>query len=101
MNGRLQHLLCQGYRKDVSSHSVRRDENFSTTIPGVNLTYPNSHVTSIKGWPWPQVLGLLGQAGERIMVDLILDCGIFLPIENANGSYHQLSGECQLSIHLT
>ncbi|PQE12601.1 Telomerase reverse transcriptase protein [Rutstroemia sp. NJR-2017a BBW] len=93
MNGRLQHLLCQGYRKDVSSHSVRRDENFSTTIPGVNLTYPNSHVTSIKGWPWPQVLGLLGQAGERIMVDLILDCGIFLPIENASGSYHQLSGQ--------
>ncbi|KAM3066909.1 Telomerase reverse transcriptase [Clarireedia jacksonii] len=92
INGRLQHLLCQGYRKDVSSHSVHRDENFSTTIPGVNLTYPNSHVTSIKGWPWPQILGLLGKAGERIMVDLILDCGIFLPIENGNGSYHQLSG---------
>lgn len=92
-NGRLQHLLCQGYRKDISSHSVNRDEDFRTSIPGVNSMYPNSHVTAMKAWPWPHVLALLGKAGERVMCDLILDCGVFVQIENAHGSYYQLSGQ--------
>ncbi|QSZ30101.1 hypothetical protein DSL72_004621 [Monilinia vaccinii-corymbosi] len=92
-NGRLQHLLCQGYRKDVSSRSVYRDENLRTSIPGINSIYPNSHVTAMKAWPWPHVLALLGKAGECVMLDLILDCGIFLTFENANGSYYQLSGQ--------
>ncbi|APA07224.1 hypothetical protein sscle_02g019940 [Sclerotinia sclerotiorum 1980 UF-70] len=71
-NGRLQHLLCQGYRKDVSSRSVHR---------------------AMKAWPWPHVLSLLGKAGEHVMSDLILDCGVFLQIKNTHGSYYQLSGQ--------
>lgn len=47
----------------------------------------------MKAWPWPHVLSLLGQAGEHVMCDLILDCGVFLRIENTHGSYYQLSGE--------
>ena len=35
----------------------------------------------------------MGKQGERVMVDLILDCGIFLPVEAGCGSYHQLSGQ--------
>jgi len=46
----------------------------------------------MKTWPWPRVLTLLGKAGESLMLDLILDCGIFVPIESGHGSYHQLSG---------
>ncbi|CAD6447834.1 90dde13d-292a-4651-93b4-1c553ad6b48e [Sclerotinia trifoliorum] len=92
-NGRLQHLLCQGYRKDVSSRSVHRGENPRTSIPGVNSVYPNSHVTAMKAWPWPHVLSLLGKAGERVMSDLILDCGVFLQVKNTHGSYYQLSGQ--------
>jgi telomerase reverse transcriptase len=91
-NGRAQHLLCQGFRKDVSARSVRRDEPIISAIPGLISTYPNSHVTSMKAAPWPQVLGLMGKEGERTMIDLILDCGIFLPVENGRGNYHQLSG---------
>ncbi|KAI9650201.1 Telomerase reverse transcriptase [Ciborinia camelliae] len=56
-----------GYRKDISSRSVHRDENLRTSIPGVNSIYPNSHVTAMKTWPWPHVLALLGKAGERVM----------------------------------
>lgn len=47
----------------------------------------------MKTSPWPQVLTLMGREGERAMIDLILDCGIFLPIKNGLGSFHQLSGE--------
>lgn len=92
-NGRPQHLLCQGFRKEVSARSVRRDGPVISAIPGLISTYPNSHVTSMTASPWPQVLGLMGKEGEKAMIDLILDCGIFLPFENGRGNYHQLSGK--------
>jgi telomerase reverse transcriptase len=88
-NGRVQHLLCQGFKKDFSIH---RDAVVTSAIPGLVSTYPNSHVTSMKAEPWPPVLTLMGKEGEKTMIDLILDCGIFLYIENARGSYQQLCG---------
>lgn len=89
--GRNQHLLCQGFRKDGGTRPI--DQGDSAGIPGVTSTYPNFHVTSMKAFPWPQVLALLGKAGERTMIDLILDCGIFLPIKSGKGTFHQLSGK--------
>ncbi|CZR51337.1 related to telomerase reverse transcriptase [Phialocephala subalpina] len=92
-NGKVQHLLCQGFQKNASARHMNEGEHATSAIPGVISTYPNDHVTSMKAWPWPQVLALLGKQGERMMIDLILDCGIFLPVEDAYGSYYQLSGQ--------
>lgn len=58
--------------------------------------YPNTHVTAMKGQPWPQVLALMGEEGEKMMINLILDCGIFIPVESGRGNYHQLSGRSSL-----
>jgi telomerase reverse transcriptase len=69
-----------------------RNENAGSAIPGIISTYPNSHVTSMKAWPWPQVLSLMGKEGERAMIDLIVDCGVFIAVENGCGAYHQMSG---------
>jgi telomerase reverse transcriptase len=46
----------------------------------------------MKDAPWPQVLALMGKDGERTMIDLLLGCGVFLPVGNSRGNYHQLSG---------
>ena len=72
---------------------IHQDQNVPSAIPGIISTYPNSHVTSMKASPWPQVLALMGKEGERAMIDLILDCGIFLPVESGRGSFYQLSGK--------
>jgi telomerase reverse transcriptase len=93
-NGWVKHLLCQGFQKDISARSMHRGDNAASAIPGVLSIHPNSHVTSIKVDPWPQVLALMGKEGERAMIDLLLDCGIFLVIGSGRGSYHQLSGKC-------
>jgi telomerase reverse transcriptase len=69
-----------------------RNANAGSAIPGIISTYPNSHVTSMKAWPWPQVLSLMGKEGERAMIDLIVDCGVFIAVENGCGTYHQMSG---------
>ncbi|KUJ22915.1 uncharacterized protein LY89DRAFT_313971 [Mollisia scopiformis] len=92
-NGRVQHLLCQGFQKDATARHMNREEHATSAIPGIVSTYPNVHVTSMKAWPWPQFLALFGRQGEKMMIDLILDCGIFVPVENAHGSYYQLSGQ--------
>ncbi|XMA14564.1 hypothetical protein WAI453_007355 [Rhynchosporium graminicola] len=91
-NGKVDHLLCQGFRKDVPHRTINQGENAGSAIPGVTSTYPNSHVTEMKAKPWPQILMLLGKEGEKAMIDLILDCGIFLAVKDSHGSFNQLSG---------
>jgi telomerase reverse transcriptase len=48
----------------------------------------------LKGSPWPVILALMGKEGQRMMIDLILDCGIFVAVESGHGNYFQLSGKC-------
>lgn len=65
------------------------------SIPGVVSHYPNSHVSTLKNTLWADVLGLLGKEGERIMLDLILQAGIFVAVESGRDNYYQLCGKCQ------
>jgi telomerase reverse transcriptase len=71
---------------------VNRDKYSASAIPGVVSVYPNHYVTSLKEPPWPQVLALMGKDGQRAMIDLILDCGIYVPTIGGHGNYYQLSG---------
>lgn len=63
------------------------------SIPGLFSVYRNDHVQRLKEAPWPQLLALLGQSGERIMMDLLLDGSIFIAVEAGKGNFHQLSGQ--------
>lgn len=47
--------------------------------------------------PWPELLVLLGKAGERIMIDLLLDCGVFVAVSAGTGNMWQLSGRFRMS----
>ncbi|KYK55586.1 telomerase reverse transcriptase [Drechmeria coniospora] len=84
---RPKHLLCDGYRR-----MAREGDSALTTIPGVYSLYPNSHVATLKREPWPHLLALLGQSGQKIMLDLLVDCSIFIALEIDLGNYYQLSG---------
>ncbi|RDW68574.1 hypothetical protein BP5796_09231 [Coleophoma crateriformis] len=87
-----QHLLCQGFRRDISARSVYNGRSLTSNIPGLVSTHLNANVTALKSSPWPQILTLMGREGEGAMIDLILDCGIFVVLESGHGTYHQLSG---------
>ncbi|KAL2212499.1 hypothetical protein CC79DRAFT_421481 [Sarocladium strictum] len=84
---RPKHLLCDGYRK-----TQRDDGKAATTIEGAYSLYPNAHVAMLKETPWPQLLKLLGQSGEKIMINLLLDCSIFVRVQAGHQNYYQLSG---------
>lgn len=68
-------------------------------IPGITSHYPNSHVSTIRSALWADVLNLLGKEGERIMLDLVLDCGVFIAVESGRGNFYQLSGNESIPIH--
>ena len=66
-----------------------------SSIPGVVSVHPNSHVNQTKGPLWTRVLTLLGRDGQEVMIDLLVDCAIFVALDDA-GNFHQLSGTLRL-----
>ncbi|KAF5623318.1 telomerase reverse transcriptase [Fusarium sp. NRRL 52700] len=93
---RPKHLLCDGFRK-----SAGPDDQGTTTIPGLFSFFPNSNVEALRENPWPQLLALLGRAGEKIMINLLVDASIYLKVEAGFNNYHQLTGVplAELDLH--
>lgn len=85
--GKPQHLLANGFQRPSAGLKAH-----DTDIPGIVCRFPNHNVTTLKGSPWAEVLGLLGSNGEDIMMRLLFDCGVFAAINTQKGVYYQLSG---------
>ncbi|KAK0731718.1 hypothetical protein B0H67DRAFT_84786 [Lasiosphaeris hirsuta] len=85
-------LLCDGFRKHVGPN-VPSGPAAECAIPGVFSVYPNRRFQALKEAPWPQLLLLLGKEGERIMIDLLIDCAIFEAVKAGKGNLCQLSGK--------
>ncbi|KAF1815917.1 hypothetical protein P152DRAFT_201927 [Eremomyces bilateralis CBS 781.70] len=79
------HLLCQGYRRAGGPVTANQP------IPGLVHSNPSHRVETMKGKFWCDLCRILGPAGERIMEELLLNCGIFVPVECGRGSYYQLN----------
>ncbi|KAL9607167.1 MAG: hypothetical protein Q9167_007891 [Letrouitia subvulpina] len=86
------HLLCHGYRRAKASSRDGDGDRFLANIPGVTSYYPNCHVTTLKGPPWSCLVNLLGKECEEIMLDLILNHGIFVAVDAGKNNYYQLCG---------
>ncbi|KAI4182459.1 MAG: hypothetical protein LQ348_004847 [Seirophora lacunosa] len=84
------HILCHGYQR-TNAPFADDDQTALPGIPGVVLHYPNSHVGTLKSRPWSDLLNLLGKDGEQIMLDLLLDCSVYVAVERGQGNYYQLS----------
>ncbi|KAI1174954.1 hypothetical protein F4777DRAFT_348646 [Nemania sp. FL0916] len=72
------HLLCDGFRRNGGL--------------GLRVLRPNPCVELLQQSPWPQLLALLGEAGDRIMIDLLLNCAVFVPVEVGASNVCQISG---------
>lgn len=86
------HMLCHGFQRASHPRKSNEDHCAIAGIPGIVSHYPNANVNALKGSSWTELLGFLGKEGDRIMLDLILDCGIFLAGDEGQGNYYQLSG---------
>jgi hypothetical protein len=91
-----QHLLCSGFeRASATSHNGQRLSVVSG-IPGIMRQYSNPHVETVTNKAWCTLLSLLGRGGDLIMVDLLLDCGLFVPAMDGINGFCQLSGETHI-----
>ena len=86
-------MLCHGYQRASNPWQLNEDHCAAAGIPGVVSRYPNNNVNSLKDVYWAAILSLLGKEGELIMLDMILDCGVFVEVTRGQGNYYQLSGE--------
>ena len=86
------HMLCHGYQRVNNLRQPDEDQCAVAGIPGLVSYYPNSTVDLLKGAAWTGVLNLLGKEGDQIMLEILLDCGLFVAIDEGQGNYYQLSG---------
>ncbi|KAF2794045.1 hypothetical protein K505DRAFT_361455 [Melanomma pulvis-pyrius CBS 109.77] len=86
------HLLCHGFQRGSGQGQYGAKANAITGIPGLVAHFENIYVHTVKGPLWCRLHAVLGEGGDRIMMDLLLDCGIFYSIEGRPGNYYQLSG---------
>ena len=86
------HMLCHGFQRAANPRQANEDHCAVAGIPGIVSHYPNANVNALKGSSWSDVLGLLGKEGDRIILDLVMDCGIFRAGDEGQGNYYQLSG---------
>ncbi|OJD10445.1 hypothetical protein AJ78_08549 [Emergomyces pasteurianus Ep9510] len=87
------HLLCHGFQRATDQCRPNHEHDAMSGIRGIVPRYPNKNVSALKSPPWTDVLGLLGKSCEEIMLHLLLDCCIFIQVDEENkGSFYQLSG---------
>jgi hypothetical protein len=87
------HLLCHGFQR-ANKARQEPDVNHDPTssIPGLVERHLNSYTRTLKEPAWCRLHALLGYGGDRIMMDMLLECSIFLPVKISIGNYYQLSG---------
>ncbi|MCJ1384110.1 hypothetical protein MMC17_007226 [Xylographa soralifera] len=86
------HVLCHGYQRVFTPRESCDDHGTMVGIPGLVSLYPNAQVATMKDAAWSSILKVLGKAGDQIMLDMILDCGLFVEVEVGKNNFYQLSG---------
>ncbi len=85
-------MLCHGYERAGGELPPHVQASSAPGIPGIISTHPNEHVASLRSPAWSRLLSALGKGADRIMIDLLLDCGIFVSVPAGVGNFYQLSG---------
>lgn len=86
------HVMCHGFLRAGTGGFLAIEHSVPSHIPGLVSSDLNEHVQRLKQQPWTGLPDLLGGGADRVMIELLLECGIFLPLENGKGNYLQLSG---------
>lgn len=84
---RPRNILCDGFRRGASV----LPENQSP-IPGLQVVFGNNSVKALKESQWCRLLAHLGACGQRLMIDMLVDCSVFVPVEAGHGNLLQLTG---------
>lgn len=87
-----QHLLCHGFSRN-REHGIRGTDTAPlSSIPGLYTVKSRANINTLKRPEWTHLLSMLKGGGDKIMIDLLLDCSIFQYTKANNNSLLQISG---------
>ncbi|KEQ76160.1 hypothetical protein M436DRAFT_40003 [Aureobasidium namibiae CBS 147.97] len=85
------HVLCHGYYYDGLGDVKTSIKTITTNREGVPLD-PNEHVERLKGDAWAGLTRLVGSKGTVTLIQLLQNCGMFMPLEGGRNNLIQISG---------
>lgn len=71
--------------------NARRELNSSP--PGLVSSGYSENAATLRNAEWHDIANLLGAHGYPIMLDLLLNCGLFAPVDRKSSVVTQISGE--------
>jgi len=87
------HLLCHGFHRAARANHANQADNVPiSSVPGLVERSPNCHVRTLKEPVWCRLHALLGRGGDRMIMNLLLECALFCPVSGGTGNFYQLSG---------
>ncbi|KAH0398581.1 hypothetical protein KCU89_g7089, partial [Aureobasidium melanogenum] len=86
------HVLCHGYYHDglgdvKTLTRANVDDNCQAAAPD-----RNEHVDRLKGNAWAGLTKLVGYNGVVTLIQLLQNCGMFMPLEGGRDNFMQISG---------
>jgi hypothetical protein len=86
------HVLCHGYYYDgLGDVRTSVKAKVETNREDISLDR-NEHVERLKGDAWAGLTKLVGSKGTVTLIQLLQNCGIFIPLENEKNNLMQISG---------
>ncbi|CAD0112186.1 unnamed protein product [Aureobasidium uvarum] len=86
------HVLCHGYYYDgLGDVSILVKPNIEGDREDTLLDR-NEHVDRLKGEGWAGLTRLVGSKGTVTLIQLLQNCGMFMPLESGRNNYVQISG---------
>jgi hypothetical protein len=86
------HVLCHGYYYDgLGDIRTSVKPNVETNCEGISLDR-NEHVERLKGGAWTGLTKLVGSKGTVTLIQLLQNCGMFIPLECGKSNLIQISG---------
>ncbi|KAK3677630.1 Telomerase reverse transcriptase [Recurvomyces mirabilis] len=89
-HSRVTHLLCRGYQRSTTASDgvILRAV---PSVPGVMSNGQSTYAESVRQHPWTGLPALLGRKAERIISNMLMECGIFLLVGDTSNA-RQISG---------
>lgn len=87
------HLLCHGFERASCPERGVGQPEAPPSLSGLVNRHPNSYAEAVKGPVWSALLVALGPGGDRIMIELLMNCGVFASLDGPSGTCYQLSGK--------
>ncbi|THW51264.1 hypothetical protein D6D21_01495 [Aureobasidium pullulans] len=87
------HVLCHGYWHTGLGGVKIADREKVENNHGAEAALPdrNEHVDRLKGEAWAALPSLVGAGSALILVQLLQNCGIFIPLDGGKNNYLQIS----------